>query len=88
MVRRANDSLYGLAPSVWSGHKETARAVGERLQCGTVWINEAQHVSPFATFGGHGQSGLGVENGVGGLIEYTNAQTISTRRQVGVIRCS
>jgi acyl-CoA reductase-like NAD-dependent aldehyde dehydrogenase len=83
VVRRANDSLYGLAASVWSGNEETARAVGERLRCGTVWINEAQYVSPFATFGGHGQSGLGVENGVDGLIEYTNAQTISTRRQVG-----
>ena len=81
-MRRARNS------SVWSGNEETARAVCERLRCGTVWINEAQYVSPFATFGGHGQSGLGVENGVDGLIEYTNAQTISTRRQVGVIRCS
>ena len=75
-MRRARNS------SVWSSHEETARALGERLQCGTVWIKEAQYVSPSATFGGHAQSGLGVENGLEGLLEYTNAQTISTRRQV------
>jgi acyl-CoA reductase-like NAD-dependent aldehyde dehydrogenase len=39
-------------------------------------------VSPFITFGGQGQSGLGVENGVEGLLEYTNAQTISLRKQL------
>lgn len=80
VVRRANDSDYGLAGSVWSGDPEKARAIGERLQCGTVWINEVQHLTPFAAFAGHGQSGVGVENGVEGLLEYTNTQTISMRR--------
>jgi aldehyde dehydrogenase (NAD+) len=80
VVRRANDSEYGLGGSVWSGDPEKARALGERLRCGTVWINEIQHLTPFAAFAGHGQSGIGVENGVDGLLEYTNVQTISMRR--------
>lgn len=80
VVRRANDTQYGLGGSVWSGDPEKARILGERLRCGTVWINEAQHVSPFAALAGHGQSGMGAENGVEGLLHYTNVQTISVRR--------
>jgi aldehyde dehydrogenase (NAD+) len=37
---------------------------------------------PHAAFGGHKQSGLGAENGVDGLLEYTNPQTITVRQPV------
>jgi hypothetical protein len=33
-----------------------------------------------ATFGGHKQSGLGAENGVEGLLEYTNPKTVVLRK--------
>ena len=81
VVRRANASPYGLAGSVWSASLEKAMAVATRLQCGTVWINEIQHLTPFAAFGGHRQSGFGVENGIEGLMEYTNPQTITVLRK-------
>jgi acyl-CoA reductase-like NAD-dependent aldehyde dehydrogenase len=74
-IARANASDYGLGASVWSADTDKALAVGARLQAGTVWINESQHLSPLAAFGGHKQSGLGVEGGLEGLLEYTNAQT-------------
>lgn len=77
VVRRANDSEYGLGASVWSADVEAARAVAERLECGTVWINHIHALSPMVAFGGHKQSGLGVENSLQGLLEYTNARTIS-----------
>jgi aldehyde dehydrogenase (NAD+) len=80
VVGRANDSIYGLAASVWSGDVEAATAIAQRLEAGTVWINEMQNLSPFATFGGHKQSGLGAENGIDGLMEYTNPQTVSIRK--------
>ena len=47
---------------------------------GTVWVNETQHLSPMAAFGGMKQSGVGVEGGVEGLLEYTNAQTIVRKK--------
>ena len=81
VVRRANASVYGLAGSVWSADLEQAMEVATRLQCGTVWINEIQHLTPLAAFGGHRQSGFGVENGVQGLLEYTNPQTITVLRK-------
>ena len=75
-VSRANASDYGLGGSVWSSDPEAALAVGQRLQTGTVWINETQYITPLAGFAGHKQSGVGVENGMEGLLEYTNTQTI------------
>lgn len=79
-VAKANASDYGLGGSIWSSDVDKALAIGELLETGNVWINETQHLSPFAAFAGHKQSGLGVENGEAGLLEYTNAQTISVKR--------
>ncbi len=76
VVRRANDSEFGLAGSVWSADVEQAKAIGARLECGTVCINSASMLDPQAPFAGHKQSGLGVENGIDGLLEFTNAQTM------------
>ena len=40
----------------------------------------ASRLAPFAVFGGHKQSGLGAENGLEGVLEYTNPQTISIHK--------
>lgn len=80
VVRRANDTEYGLAASVWSKDVGKARAIAEQIQAGTVWINEIHSFSPHVAFGGHKQSGIGIENALDGLSEYTNAQTIVTRK--------
>ncbi|HEY2658345.1 MAG TPA: aldehyde dehydrogenase family protein [Caulobacteraceae bacterium] len=82
VVRRANDTIYGLAGSVWSRDLDKALEIASRLQTGTVWINEAQHLWPNAPFAGHKQSGMGVENGIEGLLEYTVPQTITIKRTV------
>jgi len=79
-VDRANATDYGLGGSVWSSDPDKALAVGARLQTGTVWINETQYLTPLAAFAGHGQSGLGVEGGLEGLLAYTNPQTIVVRK--------
>lgn len=80
VIGRANASEYGLGASIWSADPEIARGIGERLQAGTIWINEAQHLSPLAPFAGHKQSGAGAENGLEGLLEYTAAQTITVKK--------
>ncbi|MBP7339241.1 aldehyde dehydrogenase family protein [Niveispirillum sp.] len=81
VVRRANDTDYGLAASVWSGDIEKARAIAARIEAGTVWINEIHSFSPHIAFGGHKQSGIGIENALEGLAEYSNVQTIYTTRR-------
>jgi len=82
VIARANASEYGLGGSVWSADTDRAEEIAGRLETGTVWINEAQYIMPWTPFGGHKQSGVGVENGADGLLEYTNPQTISIRKTV------
>lgn len=81
VVRRANDTIYGLAASVWGQDLDLAQSVADRLDAGTVWVNTSLELSPYYAFGGHKQSGLGVENGLAGLLEYTNPQTVIVRRK-------
>ncbi len=80
-VARANASDYGLGASVWGNDEEAAFAVAERIASGTVWVNETQHLTPLAAFGGVKQSGVGAEGGLEGLLEYTNVKTLVRRRQ-------
>ncbi|MEJ8847615.1 aldehyde dehydrogenase family protein [Variovorax rhizosphaerae] len=76
VVRRANDSEFGLGGSVWSGDVAQAKAIGARLETGTVWINSVQLLDPLSPFAGRKQSGIGVENGIEGLLEFTAVQTM------------
>lgn len=84
VIRRANATEYGLGGSVWGADEDRALEIAARVASGTVWVNETQHLSPMAAFGGMKQSGLGVEGGVEGLLEYTNAQTIVRRKKANV----
>lgn len=46
----------------------------------SVWVNEVQYLHPDQPFGGHKQSGIGVEGGLDGLLEYTNTQVLVSMR--------
>jgi acyl-CoA reductase-like NAD-dependent aldehyde dehydrogenase len=80
VIARANATEYGLGASVWCRDEKKATAIAQRLDAGIVWVNEIQAVSPYKPMGGHKQSGLGVENGTEGLLEYTVVQTLSVKR--------
>lgn len=81
VVARANATEYGLGGSIWGNDENKAFEIAKRIQSGTVWVNEVQHLSPTAAFGGLKQSGLGVEGGEEGLLEYTNAQTLVRKKK-------
>ncbi|ROV92190.1 hypothetical protein VMCG_09277 [Cytospora schulzeri] len=76
VLRRANASSMGLGGSVWSTNLEQAEAMTRRLEAGTVWVNCHFQVGPQVSFGGHKNSGIGVESGLDGLKGWCNAQTV------------
>ena len=84
VIERANNSDYGLAGAVWTKDTDKGVEIAEQLETGTVWINEFMHLSPFAPFGGHKQSGFGAEYGVDGLKEFTYPQVITVKRDAAV----
>ena len=79
VVRRANDTDFGLGGSVW-GPPEQAAEVALRLETGTVWVNEIHVHGIDIPFGGHKLSGMGVENGAEGLQEFTNTKTLMFKK--------
>ncbi|WP_328804492.1 aldehyde dehydrogenase family protein [Sphingopyxis microcysteis] len=74
-LAKANNTDMGLAGTVWSADTDAAIRIAERMDTGNVWINEGLALSPFAAFGGRKQSGMGVENGIEGLMAYTDPKT-------------
>ncbi|EPE36390.1 ALDH-like protein [Glarea lozoyensis ATCC 20868] len=76
VIRRANASSMGLGGSVWSKDIVAAERLTRRLEAGTVWVNAHFEVGPQAAFGGHKNSGIGVESGLDGLKGWCNAQVV------------
>jgi len=77
-VRRANRSDYGLTASVWSADPERAYALAAQIDSGQVTVNiHGGAAMPTLPFGGHKNSGIGVENGLWGLRSFTDTQVIA-----------
>lgn len=79
-IARANNDVHGLGASVWSTDLEDAIGVAERLQAGSVWVNQHPSMGPEIPFGGIKRSGIGVECGVRGLEEYTDPWVLNVKR--------
>ncbi|MEB6666844.1 aldehyde dehydrogenase family protein [Acinetobacter vivianii] len=71
-----NQSDFGLGGSVWSNDLDKAQMIAERMQTGSVWVNNHGDLSPEAAFGGWKLSGLGYSFGLGGLLQFTHKQSI------------
>lgn len=77
VIRRANDTEYGLVAYVFSEDFKRALQVCERLDYGMVGLNRGLVSDPAAPFGGTKQSGLGREGGHEGMLEFMETQYIS-----------
>ncbi len=69
-VQLANNTVYGLAASVWSENINLALDIAPKLKCGVVWINDTNRFDAACGFGGYRQSGFGREGGREGMYEY------------------
>ena len=74
-VRMANDSVYGLAASVWTDNLSRAHRVSEALHAGTVSVNTVDALSAQTPFGGMKQSGFGRDLSLHSLDKYTALKT-------------
>jgi succinate-semialdehyde dehydrogenase/glutarate-semialdehyde dehydrogenase len=81
-VKLANDSVYGLTASVWTKDIPRGRALAERIEAGTVMVNEVVYTHGIAQtpWGGVKDSGYGRTHGRMGLLEMVWPQHIHINR--------
>jgi acyl-CoA reductase-like NAD-dependent aldehyde dehydrogenase len=78
-VALGNDTRYGLAASIWTENVGRAHRLAADIRAGLVWINCHGIPDMAIPFGGYKQSGWGRENGLEGLLAYTELKSVVCR---------
>lgn len=76
LLDQANSTDFGLAAGLWTRDISRAMRIVKRINAGSVWVNTYRKVAPAAPFGGTGNSGIGRERGLEGLLEFTNVKNV------------
>ena len=75
-LEQANDTVYGLSAYFFSADARACYLAGQRLDAGSVWINDIHGSMPQAPYGGMKQSGMGREQGSVAVEEYLEIKTV------------
>lgn len=76
LVAQANDTEYGLSASVWTRDISVAMKMARGIDAGTIRLNSAVGIDPAIPFGGMKHSGVGRENGIEGVEQFTELKTV------------
>ena len=75
VIKIANDSIYGLAAGIWTKDTNKAIRLADKIEAGTVYINNYFNASTQSPVGGFKQSGYGRENGWEGMQSYMQTES-------------
>jgi aldehyde dehydrogenase (NAD+) len=76
VLRMANDVKYGLVAGIWTSDVSRAHRMAQRLKSGLVSVNTFRNIHWTLPYGGYKMSGLGRENGLAALHEFTELKTV------------
>ncbi len=76
VIRIANDSVYGLAAGIWTKDIAVAMRIADRIQAGTIYINNYFNAATQSPVGGYKQSGYGRESGWEGMRSFMQAKSV------------
>jgi len=78
-IAAANDSIYGLHASIWTGSLRHAHDIARRIKSGNVCINTHNFFDPAFPMGGYKQSGWGRASGFAAIEHCTEIKGIVAR---------
>ncbi len=76
-IAMAENTKFGLAAGIWTSDLDRAWRVGRALRSGTIWINTYHHFYAEAEVGGFRRSGLGRQQGLEGIAEFTETKHLN-----------
>jgi acyl-CoA reductase-like NAD-dependent aldehyde dehydrogenase len=79
-IQYANEVEYGLGGIVWAGDIERGAEVASKIETGTIWVNRHLVLPKDIPFGGAKQSGIGVQNGIEGIEDFTQRRVLSVKK--------
>ena len=79
-IQYANEVEYGLGGIVWAGDIERGAEVASKIETGTIWVNRHLVLPKDIPFGGAKQSGIGVQNGIEGIEDFTQRRILSVKK--------
>lgn len=79
LIERANNTIYGLAASVFSSNIDKINMVASAVRAGVVWVNCYDVLDAQAPFGGFKESGIGRELGEYGIQQYSEVKTVTIK---------
>lgn len=79
-IQLANDSPFSLGCSIWTHDLVQAHSVADKIRAGIIWVNDHHKNAPASPWGGlTKESGVGRENGIEALMEYSQAKSLVIR---------
>lgn len=76
-IAQANASDFGLGGTVWGTDIDRAIEVASRIETGTIWVNRHMALPLDVAFGGAKQSGIGLQNGIEGMEDFTQRRVLN-----------
>jgi acyl-CoA reductase-like NAD-dependent aldehyde dehydrogenase len=76
----ANEIEYGLGGIIWTSNVERGAEVASKIETGTIWVNRHLVLPKDVPFGGAKQSGIGVQNGIEGIEDFTQRRVLSVKK--------
>ncbi len=75
-IAKSNDTIYGLAATIWTHDIKKAHCLAHAIKADTVWINTYNMFDSASPYGGYKMSGFGREQSLEAFNFYTQTKTV------------
>jgi len=78
-ITHANETEFGLGGTIWTSDVRRGIAIAARIETGTIWVNQHMALPLDVPFGGAKQSGIGLQNGIEGMQDFTQLRVMNAK---------